>query len=269
MNLDDAIRLVRQWGPFAMRTAGYGTVSLVAGPLTREHGASTWAMRQWCIKSAKALKIEIDAAGFENVPTDDSYVYASNHQSMIDIIVLGAVLPGDYKWAAKRELMKVPFLGWHLALSGHVPVDRGGGPKAAAKIVSQFEKVLHEGKPLLIFPEGTRNADRRLTEFKTGGFVAAVKANKPIVPVTIDGTGPLVHNGAVLPNAFVKVRIGRPIQPLTTGKESDRIRDLRDRTYASVRETLLSIGGIVAEAPAKKVRSTPKNDDGGSSEARA
>lgn len=258
MDFADTVRVVRQWGPFVARTMGYGMISLGAGPLTREHRASTWAMRQWCIKSAKDLEIEIDPQGMENVPRGDSFVYASNHQSMLDILVLGAVLPGDFKWAAKRELMKVPFLGWHLALAGHVPVDRGKGPKAAAKVVAQFEEVLHAGKPLLIFPEGTRSADRVMKEFKTGGFVAAVKANKPVVPVALDGTGPLMHNGAVRPNAFVKVRVGKPIPPLTTGKESERIRDLRDRTYASVREMLLDMGGLVEELEPPKAKGKAK-----------
>src|SRR5690606_37865689 len=116
----------RQWVPFVARTVGFGTVSLTLGPLTRGHGASLWAMRRWCQSSARGLNISVLASGLENVPQGGPYVYCSNHQSLLDILVLGSVLPGDYKWAAKRELMKIPFLGWHLQLAGHVPVDRGG-----------------------------------------------------------------------------------------------------------------------------------------------
>jgi 1-acyl-sn-glycerol-3-phosphate acyltransferase len=248
MNLNDAIRAVRQWGPFIARTAGYGTISLVAGPLTPDHAASMWAMRQWCQNSAKALQIDIDAAGMENVPKDSAYVYCSNHQSMLDILVLGAVLPGDYKWAAKRELMRVPFLGWHLKLSGHVPVDRGKGPKAVAKVIKQFQTVLEEGKPLLIFPEGTRAADGVLKPFKTGGFVAAVRAKKPIVPVMVDGTWQLMDNGSIGSKRHVKVRIGAPIMPKTQGREASRAEELRDRAHASVAEMLKSVGGRVPDA---------------------
>jgi len=251
MNLDDAIRAVRQWGPFIVRTAGYGTISLVAGPLTPSHSASMWAMREWCKKSAKALQIDIDAAGMENVPKDGAFVYSSNHQSMLDILVLGAVLPGDFKWAAKRELMKVPFLGWHLQLSGHVPVDRGKGPKTVADVIKRFKGVLDAGKPLLIFPEGTRSANGVLKEFKSGGFVAAVKANKPVVPVMLDGTWQLMYNGSVVPKCKVFVRVGKPIMPKTEGRESARVEDLRDRAYASVAELLKSVGGRVPETPAE------------------
>ncbi|MBK8940275.1 MAG: 1-acyl-sn-glycerol-3-phosphate acyltransferase [Polyangiaceae bacterium] len=93
--------------------------------------------------------------GLENVP-EGAFASATNHQSIVDIIVLGSVLTGDYKWAAKRSLLRVPFLGWHLALAGHVPVDRGAGPKVAAQVISRFVTVLKQGKPWWIFPEGTR-----------------------------------------------------------------------------------------------------------------
>ncbi len=256
MNLLHAAKFVHQWGPFSVRTAGYGTISLVAGPLTKEHWASTWAMRQWCINSAKALGIDIEVAGLENVPKDPAYVYASNHQSMLDILVLGAVLPGDFKWAAKRELMKVPFLGWHLQLSGHVPVDRGKGPKVVANVVKRFEKVLASGKPLLIFPEGTRSETGVLKPFKAGGFVAAVRSQKPVVPVMLDGTWDLMRGGIVTKRTVVKVRVGAPIIPKTEGREGARVEDLRARAYASVAELLKSVGGQVPETQETKASST-------------
>jgi 1-acyl-sn-glycerol-3-phosphate acyltransferase len=221
-----------------------------------------WAMRQWCKNSAKALEIDIDAAGMENVPTDTSYVYCSNHQSMLDILVLGAVLPGDFKWAAKRELMRVPFLGWHLKLSGHVPVDRGKGPKTVASVIKRFQKVLEEGKPLLIFPEGTRAVNGELKPFKPGGFVAAVRSNRPVVPVMIDGTWQFMDNGSLGAMRHVKVRIGAPILPKTEGREAARVEDLRTRAYASVAELLKSVGGRV---PAVATQSNPVDEDASAS----
>src|SRR5580700_7692615 len=173
MDLKSAIRATRQWVPFASRTVGYGTVSLLLGPLTRDRRASLWAMQQWCKKSARALNIEVRASGLDNAPAGP-FVYCSNHQSVLDILVLGSVLHGDYKWAAKRELMKIPFLGWHLRLAGHVPVDRHGGGRSAAEVIGRFEQVLRGGKPLLVFPEGTRSEDGIMKPFKNGGFYAAV-----------------------------------------------------------------------------------------------
>lgn len=227
----------------------YGTVSLTLGPLTKDRSASLWAMRRWCQSSARGLDIEIDVSGLENVP-QGVFVYCSNHQSVLDILVLGAVLPGDFKWAAKRSLMKIPFLGWHLQLAGHVPVDRTVGSRAAAEAIARFEQVLRNGKPLLVFPEGTRSEDGMLRQFKNGGFYAAVRAGVPVVPVAIEGTHLLMKKGAIDTGdgrmRLVRVRIGAPLTARADGREGARVNELRVRTHAAVRELHQSIGGRAA-----------------------
>jgi 1-acyl-sn-glycerol-3-phosphate acyltransferase len=251
MKLREAYRATIHWIPFVARTIGYGTISLVVGPLTREHRASLWAMRGWCKASVKGLGIEVTASGIENVPQGEPFIYCSNHQSLVDILVLGSVLPGDYKWAAKRSLMKIPFVGWHLRLSGHVPVDRGAGSGAAAAVVERFQEVLGRGKLLLIFPEGTRSEDGIVRGFKVGAFSAAVRQGVPIVPIAIEGTHRLLKKGAVdLGHGVVRhvaVRIGAPLWPAARGDEVERIDELRSRTRATILELHRSIGGTVPE----------------------
>src|SRR6185295_9693804 len=159
------------------------------------------------------------------------------HQSVLDILCLGAVLPGDFKWAAKRELMKIPFLGWHLRIAGHVPVDRQAGKRTAAQVIERFEEVLKEGKPLLVFPEGTRSEDGIVRPFKNGGFYASVRGGVPVVPVALEGTHVLMRKHAPYPDGTmrtVKVRVGAPIHPKTEGREGPRVNDLRERTHAAV-----------------------------------
>ncbi|MGK3964259.1 lysophospholipid acyltransferase family protein [Sorangium sp. So ce118] len=252
MDLKSAWLATRQWVPFAVRTMAYGTVSLTLGPLTPQRSASLWAMRRWCQSSARALDIEIEVSGLENVPPG-VFVYCSNHQSLLDILALGAVLPGDFKWAAKRSLMKIPFLGWHLQLAGHVPVDRTVGSRAAAEAIARFEQVLREGKPLLVFPEGTRSEDGVLRSFKNGGFYAAVRAGVPVVPVAIDGTHLLMKKGALDTGdgtmRRIRVCVGAPLTVRPDGREGARVNDLRERAHAAVSDLLRSIGGSV-EAPA-------------------
>jgi 1-acyl-sn-glycerol-3-phosphate acyltransferase len=237
MDLKSALRVTRQWVPFAAKTIAYGTVSLTLGPMTRDRSASLWAMRRWCQESARGISLDIQVSGVENVP-GAPYVYCANHQSLLDILVLGASLPGDFKWAAKESLTDIPFLGWHLRLAGHVPVDRTPSPRAAAQVISQFEAVLRDGKPLLVFPEGTRSEDGVLQPFKNGGFYAAVRAGVSVVPVAIEGTHKLMRKGAldtgdgVLRTIFV--RVGAPIAPPREGREAKRVNELRDRTFAAV-----------------------------------
>jgi len=264
----DLYRAAKQWGPFAAKTAYYGSLSCALGPLTRDHRASLWAMQKWCQSSTRGLSIEVDVAGLENVPKDSAFVYCTNHQSIVDIIVLGSVLTGDYKWAAKRSLMKIPFLGWHLKLAGHVPVDRGSGTRVAAQVIERFTEVLKGGKPLLVFPEGTRTETGAMKPFKNGGFYAAVRAGVPIVPVALEGTFDLMKRGAQHTGERnlrqVRVRVGSPVEARAQGKESAKVADLRDRTHAAIASMLVNIGGRVesaraAAAPAATFESSSDN----------
>lgn len=232
-------RWLSQWVPFGARTVGWAIVSLTAGPLTGGT-ASTWAARKWSRASARGLRIEIRVSGHENVP-EGPFVYASNHASLLDILVLGASLPGDFKWAAKRSVMHVPFLGWHLRLAGHVPVDRGRGQGDA--ITRAFVSVLRAGKPLLVFPEGTRTFDGRLRPFKSGAFRAAVLAGVPVVPVALHGTFDLmsrdaVDTGETERTRVVAVEIGRPLQPGDGVTGPEAVNRLRDHTRAAIAEML-------------------------------
>ncbi len=234
------VRWVRQWVPFGARTLGFGAVSITAGPFTSGR-ASTWAARRWSEVSSRGLGIEIDARGLEHLPSG-SLVYAANHQSLIDILVLGATLPEDFKWAAKRSLMNVPVIGWHLRLAGHVPVDRQAGRDAAVAVTEAFESVLQREQRLLVFPEGTRSADGVLKPFKPGAFHAAVRADRPVVPVAIHGTYSLLsrHEADMEDHSErrVHVRIGPPLEADRTLPEADRIRELRDRTHGAVASML-------------------------------
>jgi 1-acyl-sn-glycerol-3-phosphate acyltransferase len=234
----EAVRWLSQWVPFGARTIGYATASLTLGPLTADRRASLWAMKAWSRSCLRALGIDARLTGEVRAP-GSGLLYASNHQSLLDILVLGALLPGDLKWAAKRSLMNIPFLGWHLRLSGHVPVDRRSGSRAAAETIHRIVDVLGDGKQLLVFPEGTRSTTGQVQEFKNGAFYAAVRGNAPVVPVALEGTHRLMgkhaaDSGDVSAPRRVLVQMGEPLHPRAEGSERDRVVDLRDRCHASV-----------------------------------
>ena len=246
-------RWLKQWVPFGTRTIAWGALSIIVGPLTKG-AVSTWAAKRWSQSSAKGLRIYIEASGEENVP-DGGFVYASNHESLIDILVLGAALPGDFKWAAKRSVMNVPFLGWHLRLAGHVPVDRSQGKGAVIAAIEAFESVLRDEKPLLVFPEGTRTEDGKLRPFKNGAFHAAVLTGKPVVPVALRGTFTLMSRDEVdtggsknREDRLVTVQIGRPLYPNIELEEPDAVADLCTRTRAAVIDMLAKVGSPEAVA---------------------
>src|SRR5262249_33898195 len=137
--------------------------------------------------------------------------------------------------------------------AGHVPVDRRAGSRTAAEVIARFEETLQAGKPLLVFPEGTRSEDGIVRPFKNGGFYAAVRGGAPVVPVALAGRHRLMKKGAFDTGdgkmRDVRVRVGAPIFPRKDGKESVRVADLRDRTFAAVRELHASVGGVVPATP--------------------
>jgi 1-acyl-sn-glycerol-3-phosphate acyltransferase len=233
------LRWFQYWVPFTARTVFYGSMSLLLGPLTPDRRASHWAMRAWSRSGLRFLRIYVDVQGLENVPAG-GYAYACNHQSLLDTLVLGATLPGDFRWTVKSSLMMIPFLGWHLWLVGSVRVERDGNRRAAASAVRRFAAVLADGKPLLVFPEGTRTKDGRVKPFKMGLFYAAVRAGVPVVPVALHGTGAAMAKGApdigLRETRRVYVRIGEPVASRPDGSAAERASDLRDRTHAAVVE---------------------------------
>ncbi len=242
---------VAHWVPFTARTVFFGSVSLILGPLTPQRRASHWAMRAWSRSCLRFLRISVDLQGVDDVPCG-GFAYASNHQSLLDTLVLAATLPGDTRWAVKRSLMRIPFLGWHLWLAGHVAVDREGGKCAAASTVDRFAGVLARGKALVVFPEGTRSKDGQIKAFKKGMFYAAVRAGVPVVPVALHGTGAVMGKGAAdmasrhadRTEQRVYMRIGTPLAAGRDGPEPRRASELCERTRAAV----LSMYGMLVEA---------------------
>lgn len=113
-------------------------------------------------------------------------VIVANHLSMLDILVLyGLFRP--FKWVAKAELFKVPFVGWNMSLNDYVPVWRGDR-ESVRRMMAHCREHLARGTPVLLFPEGTRALDGRLQRFKDGAFRLAFEAKVPVIPVAITGT---------------------------------------------------------------------------------
>jgi len=128
----------------------------------------------------------ISIKGRENIGKSKTYVIISNHQSALDIVILYRLYT-HFKWIAKRELFRVPFIGWNLKLNRHVPIDRASARSAVVMMKRALDH-LEQGSSILIFPEGTRSEDGAIRRFKDGAFVIAKKAEVAILPVVINGT---------------------------------------------------------------------------------
>ena len=140
---------------------------------------STWVL--------KVLFLPVEVIGRENLKHGESYVFVSNHQGAFDIFLIFGHLRRNFKWMMKQQLRKIPFVGYACEKSHQIFVDRRG-PK---KIKASYDKArltLKEGMSVVVFPEGSRTYNGRMTAFKRGAFMLADELQLPVVPLTINGS---------------------------------------------------------------------------------
>jgi len=128
----------------------------------------------------------VSIAGREHVRPGVTYVMVSNHQSLLDILVLFRLFV-HFKWVSKEELFRIPCIGWNMTLNRYIRLRRGN-PESIAQMMRDAERTLAEGSSLMIFPEGTRSANGRLKPFKHGAFTLALRGRVPLLPILVEGT---------------------------------------------------------------------------------
>lgn len=175
--------------------------------------------------------IKVTVTGAENIP-DGPKIYMANHIGSFDILALQAYLPDQFRWVAKKSLFSIPVIGWSMAMAGYIPIDRTSAKKSVQSIDVAAGKI-HDGRSVLIFPEGFRNvSDNPLLPFKRGGFMMAEKSQVPIVPVSITGTRDIAIKGTYLIHpAHATIHIGKPIE--TKGRD---VKELTTLTEVAITE---------------------------------
>ena len=168
-------------------TAVCGTVSLLGSVFDAQGRWQHACARTWSWLILKTSGIRVRVKGLEHVHPGQTAIYCVNHQSAMDIPVLFVNLPVQFRFAAKRLLFNMPFMGWHLRRSGHIPVERDR-PREALKSMKRVAQEIREGKSVLLFPEGHRSRNGQMLPFKAGSFYIAILAGVPIVPITLNGT---------------------------------------------------------------------------------
>jgi len=174
--------------------------------------------------TCRALGVRVRIHGTELVGGGGPYVFTPNHQAHIDVAALLGFLPGNNRFAAKKELFDEPVLGTVMRTLGMLPVDRDDPMKS----IDVLNRAVAEGDSIVIFPEGTRGRDGQLLPFKKGAFVAAIEMGRPIVPVAIKGTHRVMPKGGYLSiyPGDVEIVVKPPIS--TSGlryEDRERLRD--------------------------------------------
>ena len=170
--------------------------------------------------------------GRDNIPRGEAVIYASNHRSNADPPLLGGGAVGKYAFMAKEELFRNKLFAWLIRTLGAFPVSRGKGDMS---VIETAIDRLHNGRSLMIFPEGTRSKDGKVGRGHSGAALIAAKADRRIVPVGI------VYGDKLKFRTRVTVKFGKPIDPKDYVEPADepnprQLVKLKNRYMADIKE---------------------------------
>ncbi len=209
-------------------TVCLGSLAVVATLLTRRPWPVDFLGRIWSRWILKACGIHVEVVGLEHVDPHKPYVIISNHLSNFDIWATLAALPLKVHFVAKKELLRLPFFGQALAVSGHIVIDRSKPEEAIARINARVANQLGDGFCILFYAEGTRSPDGKVHAFKKGGVALAMRTGLPIVPMSISGTHKYLpkRSAIIRPGGRVRIVLDQPIA--TAAYTEDRRDELNE-----------------------------------------
>lgn len=191
-------------------------VSLGALPLLAAPRQGIMAVARFWARSSVALLrvivgVRVELRGMDRIPPGPM-VIAAKHQSAFDTIIWLTLLP-DTAYVLKKELLSIPFYGWHLRKAGMIPVDRTGGGPALRAMLRGAQAALAEGRQVVIFPEGTRTAPGQRIPYQPGVVAIAGLGMAPVIPVATD-SGRVWGRRAVLKRpGVIRISVLPPLPP--------------------------------------------------------
>ncbi len=223
------------WG--ALATAACVLLTALLAPLAailaaagRLH-AVTELSRWWahCLIRMCGVKVQIE--NLDELRRLKSYVLVCNHQSFFDIFAVAAYMPGEIRFVAKKELLRIPIIGYALRKAEHIIVHRQAGGRQIRNAIAFARK----GYNICVFAEGHRFSDNRVHEFSDGAAWLAILAGSPVVPMAISGSGAFFPRLAkvVVPGGTMRMTIGSAIP--TADLRSDDRAELTRKLEVAVR----------------------------------
>lgn len=192
--------------------------SLPLPPVARYKAIAPWAylMLRW-LKLTCGLDYRV--VGRENIPQTQAIVL-SKHQSAWETLAFQEILP-PLVWVLKRELLRLPFFGWALAIASPIAIDRGAGRAALKQILDQGKDRLAKGFWVVVFPEGTRVSPGTKGKYNIGGAWLATHAGVPVLPVAHNAGEFWGKNGFLKRPGTITISFGPLIE--TAGIKADEL----------------------------------------------
>lgn len=207
-------------------------LSILIYPVDYKRKVSNPLMKLWTNIVLFVYGIKVNIYGAENVDASKGKIYISNHASYLDIFVQLAKLPDNVRMIYKKEINRVPVLGWAMWSVGFVALDRVN-IRSAMKSLDKAASRVKEGLSVVIYPEGTRTLTGEVGEFKRGMFFLADKSQADIVPVSLSGTFELMPMGSFrVKSGTVNMVIGKPI---VYRKDKELLNEIRDTVIKNMK----------------------------------
>ncbi|KFY34793.1 hypothetical protein V494_06467 [Pseudogymnoascus sp. VKM F-4513 (FW-928)] len=222
----------------------YGvTVSLLARPFGLQHSAQYATARAFQVVMKYGTGIDVVIEDPENyLNTVRPAVFIGPHQTELDILVLGAVFPTHCSVTAKASLKRIPILGWFMALSGTVFIDRKNSKSAREAMQGAADEMKRKSQSVWMFPEGTRSyaEEPGLLPFKKGAFHLAVQAGVPVVPVVVANYSDVLYLKKYRFNAgTIRIKVLKPIE--TKNLTSEDVDELATNTRNAMITTMVEL----------------------------
>ena len=199
--------------------------TLLVGDISLLYRVAMWVTNA----GVRAAGIKIEIRGLENIPAGRSCIFMSNHVSNLDPPVLIPLIPGRSSVLLKKELMSIPILGRAMRMAKFIPVERGSRRDAAKASVEAAAEALRSGLHIIVYPEGTRSKDGRLSTFKKGPFFLAQETQAPIIPIALSGTQTMMRKGsyAIRPGV-ARIQLLPAIEPSNYATREELMRAVRN-----------------------------------------
>lgn len=186
--------------------------------------------------------VKLDVSGLRIFDASKPLIFVSNHQSYMDIPCLFKAIRSNLYFTAKSQLKRLPFVGWYMALTGMIFIDRSNKQRAIASI-DKAGDLIRNGKNVIIFPEGRRSLNGAVGPFKRGAFHLALRSNASVIPIAISGTGNVWFKKRFRLNPGpVSVKIGEPIS--ASGYTEQTIQNFVER----IRNEVIQLQGSLQPA---------------------
>jgi len=194
--------------------------------------AGWWAAKLWGWMFCRVFLLPVKVEGREHLDKKQAYIIVGNHQSMFDIFLMLGFYPHRFKWMMKKELARIPLVGYACKCCGFITVDRYN-KTAIVETMNQADEILRHHSSMAIFSEGTRTLTGKLGTFKRGAYKLAVEQQLPISPVSINGCFEVMPKGRKSVRHYpLRLVIHAPVYPL--GKGADEMERLRDVTRSTI-----------------------------------